>query len=174
VRRWYLQSSSVGVLSFLDRHAFVPIHGKTWRVSSTLENTFVQAYCSFPATAFAKAVATLRYVKNAHSVRKRLLRPIGIDGWERKCERERERERKRAGAGGRRVRAEIQKGDRNTVVRKTARWNDDVRYTWPETGRRDEEGERSSLGSLLGSRALWRAVSTARSIAPLTATPLSG
>lgn len=70
-------------------HSYLRIYGKTWRVSSTLENTFVQAHCSFRATAFARAVATLRYVKKAHSARERLLRPIGID----KRGRERERER---------------------------------------------------------------------------------
>jgi len=79
--------------------------------------------------------------------------------WERWKKREKERRRKcRRGIEYNREKDREVKRRRSLYVA----WN------W------QAKGVSGSLGSLLGTRALRRAVSTARSIAPLTATPLSG
>lgn len=118
----------------------------------------------FPATASARTVAALCYVKNAHSARKRLPRPIGIDGRERRAERAGDRGKGNAEGGS------------DTAVRRTGgevkRLRFAIRGLKLAGGPGGGERFPRELARLL--RALRRTVSTARSIAPLTATPLSG
>jgi len=69
----------------------------------------------FPAS-LRERVAALCYVKNAHSARKRLPRPIGIDGRERRAEREIEGKELQKGGGGIGYSREKDRGGETTVA----------------------------------------------------------